>query len=146
MLGRKTYTQDELDHARAAIAAQLAAYDRLAEAVAATGDPDAKEALDAFEPLFANAMTLALDRWFVHRVRAVSGKDGNPLNEVELLSESLMGDGGVLHANNVIKLVPAESVLGLGIGEPIRLSAPQLARLAEAYLAELDARFVAGAS
>jgi hypothetical protein len=146
MLGRKTYTQGELDHARAAIAAQLAAYDRLAEAVAATGDPDAKAALDAFEPLFANAMTLALDRWFVHRVRVVSGKDGNPLNEVELMADSLMADGGVLRANNVIKLVPAESVLGLEIGEPIRLSAAQLARLAEAYLAELDTRFVAGAS
>ena len=91
-------------------------------------------------------MTLALDRWFVHRVRLVAGKDGNPLNEVELLSESLMSDGGALRANNVIKLVPADSVVKLEIGDPIRMSAAQFARLAEAYLAELDDRFVAGAS
>jgi hypothetical protein len=96
MLGRKTYTQEELDHARTAIGAQLAAYDSLVAAVDATSDPGAKAALEAFEPLFFNNMTLVLDRWFVHRLRAVAGKDGNPLNEVELLSESLMNNDGVL--------------------------------------------------
>jgi hypothetical protein len=30
-------------------------------------------------------MTLMLDRYFVHRLRMVTGKDGNPLNEVELI-------------------------------------------------------------
>jgi hypothetical protein len=87
-------------------------------------------------------MTLALDRYFVHRVRAVSGKDGNPLNEVELMSDSLMSHGGVLRANNVIKLVPEKSVVGLEPGERIRLTAAQFERLAKAFLAEIEARFL----
>src|SRR4051812_4982684 len=111
MLGRKTYTQEELDHARTAIDEQLAAYENLVEAAGRErADPQVASALEAFEPLFFNNMTLALDRYFVHRVRIVTGKDGNPLNEVELISDSLMNNDGVLRGNHVIKLVPDESV------------------------------------
>jgi hypothetical protein len=78
----------------------------------------------------------------VHRIRAVSGKDGNPLNEVELLTESLMNHDGVLEGNNVIKYVPEQSVLGLELGERIRLGAAQFERLATAFLAEIEHRFV----
>jgi hypothetical protein len=46
----------------------------------------------------------------------VSGKDGNPLNEVELLVDSLMDNGGALRTNNVIEYVPEESVLKLQPG------------------------------
>src|SRR4051812_45127790 len=114
MLGRKTFTQEELDHARASIDEQLAAYDRLVEAV--DGAP-AAAALGAFEPLFFNNLLLALDRPFVHRVRMVTGKDGNPINEVELVADSLMNNDGVLRGNNVIKLEADESVLKLEIGD-----------------------------
>jgi putative polyketide hydroxylase len=38
-------------------------------------------------------------RYFVHRLRMVTGKDGNPINEVELISDSLMNNDGVLGAN-----------------------------------------------
>src|SRR6266480_5712333 len=110
MLGRKNYTQEELDHAKTAVATQLAAYHTLIEAVGSpTSDPNAASAVEVFEPLFFNHMTMVLDRYFVHRLRVVTGKDGNPLNEVELLSDSLMNHDGVLHGNNVIKLVPEDS-------------------------------------
>lgn len=33
----------------------------------------------------------------------VTGKDGNPLNEVEMLSDSLMNNDGVLRGINMIK-------------------------------------------
>ena len=142
MLGRKTYTQDELDHAKTAIARQLAAYGKLVEAVDAAGDPGAKAALEAFEPLFFNNMTLVLDRWFVHRLRAVAGKDGNPLNEVELLSDSLLSNAGVLRGNNVVKLRAGESVSKLEVGDRIVLGAAQFERLSAAFLAEIETRFV----
>lgn len=79
MLGRKTYTREGLDHAKTAIDQQLAAYKNLVRAIdGATSDPKVTSALDAFEPLFFNNMTLVLDRCFVHRLRMVTGKDGNP--------------------------------------------------------------------
>jgi hypothetical protein len=143
MLGRKTYTQEEFDQATAAVDRQLAAYKKLVKAIdGAPPEPKVKAALEAFEPLFFNNMTLALDRFFVHRVRAVAGKDGNPVNEVELLSESLMNNDGVLRGSNVIKLIPEESVLKLGIGERIALSAAQFERLSKAFLSDMKARFL----
>ena len=109
MLGRKDYTQEEFAVAKSAIDdRQLAAYRKLVKSVEATSDPKAITALEAFEPLFFNNLLLTLDRFFVHRLRMVAGKDGNPLNELELLTESLLRDG-VFRANNVIKLPPQES-------------------------------------
>ena len=140
MLGRKDYTPEELDHAKRAIAAQTAAYTKLAAAVDGTG---ARDQLEAFEPLFFNNMVLALDRPFVHRIRPVTGKDGNPLNEVELLAESLINNGGVLDIGKVIKLKPEESVLGLEAGEKIELSAADFDRLQAAFFATLEEKFVA---
>jgi hypothetical protein len=143
MLGRKNYSQEELDHAKTVIDRQLAAYKKLVKAIdGSTSDPGVKSALDAFEPLLFNNMTLVLDRYFVHRLRIVTGKDGNPLNEVELLSDSLMNNDGVLRGNNVIKLVPEDSVLKLGFGERIMVSAAQFERLARAFLSEIQAKFV----
>src|SRR4051794_21127054 len=141
MLGRKTYTQEELDHATSAIEQQLDAYKKLVAAID-TSDPKVASALEDFEPLFFDNLTLALDRRFVHRVRMVTGKDGNPLNEVELLTDSLMDNDGVLRGNNVIKLIPEESVLKLEIGDPIRLSAEQFERLAGAFLGEIRSKFL----
>src|SRR5881275_892958 len=98
MLGRKSYTQDEVAAAKAAVAEQLATVD---------GD----------DPAIFNGLLLALDRRFVHRLRSVTGKAGTPLNETELLVESLMNNGGVLRGNNVVKYAPEESVLGLELGD-----------------------------
>jgi hypothetical protein len=144
MLGRKTYTPEELAHAQTAIDQQLAAYRQLREAIdgTAAADPRVAAALDAFEPLFCNNMTLVLDRYFVHRLRGVAGKDGNPLNEVELLSDSLINNDGVLRGNNVVKLVADRTVLKLDVGDPIRLSAAEFERLSKAFLTEIRSRFL----
>ncbi|MCU1659024.1 MAG: hypothetical protein JWO57_3680 [Pseudonocardiales bacterium] len=53
MLGRKDYTQEELDHAKTAVDQQLAAYTKLVHAIDnATSDPKVVSALDAFERRF----------------------------------------------------------------------------------------------
>jgi hypothetical protein len=146
MLGRKDYRVEELAAARAAVEAQLTAYRALADAVAATGDPAAGAALAALEPVLFGNLVLTLDRFFVHRVRPVTGKDPNPLNEVELLAEALVVHDGVLTTNKVIKYAADRTVLGLAPGERVRLGVDDFDRLAAAYLAELETRFVAPAS
>ncbi|MGZ4277663.1 MAG: hypothetical protein ACXVFN_15315 [Solirubrobacteraceae bacterium] len=56
--------------------------------------------------------------------------------------DSLMNNDGVLRDNNVIKLVPDQSVLKLAIGDRIRLSAAQFERLSKAFFAEIESRFL----
>jgi hypothetical protein len=140
LLGRKTYTSEELNRARTAIQQQLTTYNALARSV--DGNPKAKAALEAFEPVFFNTMAMALDRFFVHRLRAVTGKDTNPLNEVELLTEALMNHDGILPGNTVIKYVPDKSVAKIRVGEPIRLNADQFEHLADAFLDEIERKFL----
>jgi hypothetical protein len=142
MLGRKDYTREELNHAKAAIAAQVAGYRNLVKAARATKDKKIDAALEAFEPLFFNGLVLELDRYFVHRIRPVTGKDGNPLNEVEMLGDSLMNNDGVLQKSTVLKLIPEESVTKLEFGDPIRLSESDFERLAGAFFAELERKFL----
>src|SRR5215510_3957458 len=142
MQGRKDYTNEELDRAKTAIDRQLAAYKKLVKAIDGSRlDGKVSSALEAFEPLFCNNMTLVLDRYFVHRLRVVTGKDGNPLNEVELLADSLMNNNGVLRGNNVIKYMPDQSVTQLNVGDSIRLTAAEFEDLWEAFLADLERKF-----
>jgi len=143
VLGRKNYTQKELDHCKAEVERQLAAYGTLVKTVAAaTADKKVDSSVEAFEPLFFNNMTLALDRYFVHRLRMVTGKDGNALNEVEMLADSLMNNNGILRDSNVIKLIPEESVLKLRIGDPIRVTSEGFERLSAAFFAEIERKFL----
>ncbi|MDT4907916.1 MAG: hypothetical protein QOI69_1157 [Pseudonocardiales bacterium] len=142
MLGRKDYTQGELDQAKAAIDRQLVAYRELADAVSNVSDPGVTLALAALEPVLFDNMVLVLDRYFVHRLRTITGKDGNPLNEVELLTDSLMNNDGLLRPGNVVKYKPEESVLGLTAGERISVTADQFEQLATAFFADLEAKFL----
>ena len=142
MLGRKNFTQDELDHARTAIAEQLAAYQNLRQALGHdTAEETAWAALEAFEARLFNNLILVVDRYFVHRLRVVTGKDGNPLNEVEMICDSLMNNDGILRGINVIQYVPEQSVVKLKIGDPIRLTADDFERLASAFFTEIERKF-----
>jgi hypothetical protein len=146
MLGRKSYTREEIDQARCAVDGQLAGYRDLVRALeGGPAGPDARAAREAFETHFFATLTLALDRYFVHRIRPVTGKDGNPLNEVELIAESLMTNGGVLQTTKVIRYVPAEAVLGLEPGSRIQLTAEDFSRLSAAFFSELERRFLEAA-
>jgi hypothetical protein len=140
MLGRKDYTAEEIEHAKRALDEQVTAYRKLADAVADASDPKVGAALEAVEPLLFNNLIMVLDRYFVHRVRAVAGKDCNPLNEVELIVESLLS-GDTLHGNKVIKYGPERSVLKLDVGQRIRVDADRFEALAAAFFDELERKF-----
>jgi hypothetical protein len=128
MLGRKDFTADEVAAAQAAVQRALTAF-------ADAGAPAALE-----EVFFADAL-LALDRRFVHRVRMVTGKDGTPLNEVELLVTALVHHDGVLTLDNVIRYDAERAVLGLRAGERVALTAESFGRLAQAFFAELEEKY-----
>lgn len=86
-------------------------------------------------------LVLALDQWFVHRLRGQEGKDGNALNEVRLVVGSIVDGGGVFTLDKTIKYDPARSVLGLAAGDTVRVDVAGFERLAAAYLDEIAARF-----
>ena len=145
MQGRKNYTQEEIDYGRAATGEQLAAYKELARAFGSgTAGKNVEAAIEAFEALFFNNLTMVMDRYFVHRLPGADyeGKDGNPLNEVRLIVDSLITNGGVLRADRQIKLTPEGSVLKLSVGDTIRLSQADFERLSAAFFSELERRFL----
>ena len=77
-------------------------------------------------PPFFNHIVLSLDEYFVHRLRGVEGKDGNPLNEVRMIADSVMLHGGVLTVENAIKWNPETTVLGLAPGDAHRARREEL--------------------
>jgi len=129
MLAVSNYSQEHVDRTRRRIEADTAAF-----AAAGGGSADAEAA-------FFNNMVLALDHYFLHRVRKQEGKDGNALNEVRVLCDSLTENDGVFTGAGTLKLKPEETVLGLEPGDPIRLTADGFRRLANGFLAEIEARY-----
>lgn len=144
MLCRNDYPQAYIDQCRAAIDSDIKAFRTLTGAVAeASGKAAAKlsTAVDDLEPVFFNNMVLALENFFVHRTRGIEGKDGNPLNEVRVLANSLMNGDGRLVPEKSIKLDPSTSVLKLSAGDDIALREADFSMLAKAFFAELEDKF-----
>ena len=135
MLGVKTYEPDYIDRCRAAVKRHVTAYRAL---VKAAGDD---RAAAKFEPLFFNDLVLVIDTQFAHRLRGVEGKDGNPVNEVTMLRDSLLQNEGLFTENSTIKYKPENSVLGLEYGDRIEISEKQFAKLGKAFYAEIEGRF-----
>jgi hypothetical protein len=133
MLGVGSYTKDYVGACRAKVAAQLASYRTVAVAKP-TG-------LDAFERPFLHHMILALDHYFMHRLRNKEGKDGNPLTEVRMLSNAIMENGARMGADKTIRYKPESSVLKLKAGDEVRLSADDFARLSQAFFDEIEKKF-----
>lgn len=91
--------------------------------------------------MFFNNLVLVLDNLFVHRTRALEGKDGNPMNEVRVVCNSLLNNGGKLLTDKSIKLNPAKSVLGLQAGDAINLTEADFVRLSEAFFTAVETVF-----
>jgi hypothetical protein len=135
MLSVNKYPQDYIDACRARVKAQVSTYRKLIK----TTKNDS--AIASFVPVFFNNMAIILDSYFVHRARTMEGKDGNPLNEVRVICNSLMQNGGAMSADKAIRLNPAKSVLNYEVGDEIRLSETDFLRLAEAYFAEIESKY-----
>lgn len=151
MLGMKNYTQEYIDACRSRVDADLSAYGSLvsaantvSEQTFVTGD---------FEATFFNNMMLILDYLFVHRLPSTDGKDGNPLNEVRVICDSLLSNNNIMSSGTVskssqmrfnksIKLSPEKSVLKYQVGDEIRLNEADFLLISKAFFAEIERRYL----
>ena len=94
-----------------------------------------------------------LDYFFVHRLSGIDGKDGNPLNEVKILYNSMLNNNNIMTADNVgkiaafaglhaIKLDPTKSVLKYRAGDEIKLNEADFLLLSKAFFAEIESKYV----
>lgn len=137
MLSMTTYDPTYIEAVRAAVRQRSEAIITLRTAAGDTG----ASAVDEFETTFFNDQVIRLDAAFVHRMRGREGKDGNALNEVRVLSGSLLEHGGIVTIEKSIKWTPATTVLGLDAGDTIAVRADEFARLADAFLIDLEAKY-----
>lgn len=145
MLGVRNYTQDYIDGCRSRVDADLTAYRNLvagARKNPASNEAPLNAAIEAFEAVSFNNMVLILDHFFVHRLRTVEGKDGNPLNEVRVLCDSLMHNNGVMTADKASKLSPARSVLKYQVGDEIKLNEAKFLLISKAFFAEIERKYL----
>lgn len=142
MLCMNNYEPAYINECRTRVQAQLTAYQTLMAAASKHDDQPLNTAFTAFEPVFFNNMVLLLDQLFVHRSRALELKDGNPLNEVRVLCNSLLTNNVKLVADKQIKLNSAKSVLGYKVGDEINLSEEDFIRLSGAFFGEIEKKFL----
>jgi hypothetical protein len=140
MLAVNTYANEYIKECRSRMEQQLAAYRALVSSMEAN-EAAARAAVESFEPLFFRNLLLVLDHYFVHRTRAIEGKDGNPLNELRMLCSSILHNDGVLTADKTIKYNAETSVLKLRVGDEIRIHEVQFVKLFKACFAEIRSRF-----
>ena len=141
MLGMKTYSQDYIDACRARVEANLRAYRKQ------VGKAPAKE----FEDRFFKDQVLLLDYMFVHRLSGIEGRDGNPLNEVRVLCNSILLNQGKLQVDRLpgwpnsavsgLKLPREKSLLKLQVGDEVRLTEAYFVRLCKEFFAEIEKKY-----
>jgi hypothetical protein len=141
VLAVKTYDPQYIDDCYSLMEAQLAAYKFLVAGADAGNGSELRAAFASFEPLFFNNLVIVLDGYFVHRTRASEGKNGNPLNEVRMLSASILTHRGIMTADKTIKYDPEASVLKLRIGDEIRIGEAAFLALFRATFDELRRRY-----
>src|SRR5882724_131648 len=132
MLGMKTYSQGYIDACRARVDAGVRAYRKQA----------GKSPSEEIEHRFFNDQVLLLDYMFVHRLTGIEGKDGNPLNEVRILCNSILLNMGRLQVDKLPGWPnSAGSGLKLEPGDAVKLTQADFVRLAKAFFDELEKKY-----
>lgn len=125
------YSRNYIDNSRRRIQSQLRVFQGL-------NNPSRE-----FEIEYFRNLVVMLQASFQHRSRQFEGSDGNPLNEVRMLSESILANSSILEIDKTIEYEPSHSVLGLPIGSDICPSEAEFERLSEAFFEELTRRYAA---
>lgn len=138
----KTYSKHYIENCKAKLEADLQAY-RLQVGNALDED---------FSVHFFINLVLVMNYMFVDRSTDVEGNDGNSLNEVRAISNSLLLNGGKFQpekqphwpdtAGPSVNLPAERTVLGLVPGEEIKLDESDFMRLAEAFFLEIEKRYL----
>jgi hypothetical protein len=143
MLSRNTYTRNYVDVCLKKVELQLSTYRYMVQMAEKQNDTELNSAIDSFEVNFFNHMVLVLDNYFVHRARTIELKDGNPLNEVRMLCDSIMlYDNKMTKETKSMKYDPAKSVLKYKIGDEIKLNEEDFQLLSKAFFSEMERKFV----
>jgi hypothetical protein len=130
---------------RAKVDRDLRAYKAMAAAAksqAGGGKASPDSAAKDYEHRFFNNMLLLLDYFFVHRLRTIEGKDGNPLNEVRVICDSILHNQNRMGSDTSIKLIPAESVLKHQVGDQIKLTQEDFLLMSKAFFAEIETKYL----
>ncbi len=124
MPGRQNYPQEYVDYCQQQIESQISEM------------RDMPPVPTPFAQRLAAHLVIVMDACFAQRVRGVDGKDGNPLNEVRVLAQSLM-QGSTVMEDSSVTWEPDKLVLGLAIDDDIELSVKDVDRLQQAFFAEM---------
>jgi hypothetical protein len=95
-----------------------------------------------FERAYFNNLVIVLENMFIHRMRGQEGKDGNPLNEVRMLSSSLLLPQGKLKADSTIKYLPEKSVTKSKVGSAIEIKGDVFKELAAKFFKEIESKYL----
>ncbi len=129
MLGVKKYLKVSINSCRKKGNANIDAFEKITSSS------------EIFEAVYFNNMVLVLEHMFVHCMREQEGKDGNPLNEVRMISDSILTNNNKLLADNTIKYIDSKSVLKISLEQVISLTAKDFIKLSNAYLDEMEKKF-----
>jgi len=145
MLCVNNYTQEYIDKCRLKVGLQLSTYKGLLETVQGqtmADETSVNAAIESFNPVFYNNMVLILETLFAQRTIGSEKKDRNALNEVRIMSNSMMHNNNVLTADNTIEYASENSVLKYRLGDEIRLDETGFLTLFDAFFAEMESKFV----
>jgi len=145
MLATSKYSREYIDECRSRIELQLSTYRNMiakASHLDKSNDRSLHHTIEAFERPFLNNMVLLLDAMFVHRTRSIEGKDGNPLREVRMLSNSILHNNQKMLNDAAIRPMNATSIFGYNIDDDIRMSITDFEKLYKAFFAEVEKKYL----